>query len=319
MGACQQQPQPLPAVTPGSQTQTQTSGTQGGDGGNEEGTQNGPIFMLSPAHVHATPAWMEKDLLRSPCHIIPVGFFPASSSRRQGPLLHPLCLLSSPAEISLITWITRHQPLVSYAEPICWKSLLAPQHLFEPPSPSHLSAAVIGGPGGSPPSQARLSNRYCSPCHPPHNSPPGGDPTRPLACLSESGRQDLGFRLHHVLSLTKLAAYEREGLELKPQYRPRGAHHPMTQEMELITLSHTQHVNTQNKAGKDSEATRTSDNSHLPTQALPGYPEPQGTSYSTYHAHPGWEAPSSSVDEGSKRGPEWGPMASSFPGQDATG
>ena len=106
---------------------------------------------MSPAHVHATPAWMEKDLLWSPCHIIPVGFFPASSSRRQGPLFHPLCLLSSPAEIRLITRITRHQPLVSYAELICWKSLLALQHLFEPPSPSHRSAVVPGGPGGSPP------------------------------------------------------------------------------------------------------------------------------------------------------------------------
>ena len=178
VGACQQQPQPLPAVTPGSQTQTQTSGTQSGDGGNEEGTQNGPIFMLSPAHVHATPAWMEKDLLRSPCHIIPVGFFLASSSRRQGPLLHPQCLLSSPAEISLITWITRHQPLVSYAEPICWKSLSAPQHLFEPPSPSHLSAAVIGGPGGSPPHRPGSPIGTAHPAtlpttHPPVETPHG--------------------------------------------------------------------------------------------------------------------------------------------------
>lgn len=70
-----QQPQPLLAVTLGSQPQTQTSGTQGGEGGDEEGTQNGLILMLSPAHVHATLAWMEKDLLRSPCHIIPVDSF----------------------------------------------------------------------------------------------------------------------------------------------------------------------------------------------------------------------------------------------------
>ena len=87
----------------------------------------------------------------------------------------------------------------------------------------------------------------------------------------------------------------------------------MTQEMELITLSHTQHVNTQNEAGEDSEAARTSGNGHLPTQALPGYPEPQGTSYSTHHARPGWGTPPSSVDLGSKRGPEWGPTASSLP------
>lgn len=87
----------------------------------------------------------------------------------------------------------------------------------------------------------------------------------------------------------------------------------MTQEMELITLSHVQHVNTQNKAGEDSEAARTPGNSYLPTQALPSYPEPQGTSYSTHHARPGWGVPQSSVEVRSKRGPKWGPMASSLP------
>ena len=41
-GAREQQPRPLPAVTPGSQTQTQTSGTRGGHGGDVQGTQKGP-------------------------------------------------------------------------------------------------------------------------------------------------------------------------------------------------------------------------------------------------------------------------------------
>ena len=150
-------------------------------------------LMLSPAHAHATHAWMEKDLLLSPCHIIPVGFFPASSSRRQGPLLHPLCLLSSRANIRRITRITWHQPLVSYAEPICWKSLLAPQHLFEPPSPSQLSAAVRrgavgGGPGGSPPHRPGSPTGIAHPAALPTTDPPRWrPPTRPLARLSESG------------------------------------------------------------------------------------------------------------------------------------
>ena len=50
-----------------------------GMGGMWRGLRRDLSLMLSPAHAHATHAWMEKDLLLSPCHIIPVGFFPASS------------------------------------------------------------------------------------------------------------------------------------------------------------------------------------------------------------------------------------------------
>lgn len=93
----------------------------------------------------------------------------------------------------------------------------------------------------------------------------------------------------------------------------------MTQEMEPITLSSTWHVHTQNEAGEDSEAAGTSGNSDLPTQALPGYPEPQGPV--TPHTTPvlGGERHRAVLKREANEDPSGGRQQLPFPGQDATG